>query len=281
MIDLIQLYLVNISNHLKDFAWSSILIKSGITLLQIFAIYIGFVILRGLGNKLTERTFTKVNQRKGVSVARAKTLESLTKNIIGYVLIFFLVITILQLFGIQATAILAGAGVVGLAIGFGAQGLVSDVVTGFFILLERQMDVGDYVTIGALEGIVEEVGLRTAQVRGFNGTLHYIPNRTITTLSNHSRGNMRALVDITVPASNNIDEAISEIQKICHLIAEINPAIIEGPRVLGVQTYGTNEVVLRVIAKVKNGEQTAVEAQLKRALHEKIHEYLKITSEGK
>ncbi|WP_275898344.1 mechanosensitive ion channel family protein [Peribacillus alkalitolerans] len=281
MIDIVQLGWIDISTSIKNIAWSSILLKSGKILLQIVAIYIGFIIVRGLGHKLTERAFSRVNQRKGISVSRAKTLESLTKNIIGYVLIFFLVVTVLQLFGIQATAILAGAGVVGLAIGFGAQGLVSDVVTGFFILLERQMDVGDYVTIGNFEGIVEEVGLRTALVRGFNGTLHYIPNRTITTLSNHSRGNMRALVDITVPASDNLDVAISEIQEICNEISKDNHSIMEGPRVLGVQTYGTSEVVLRVIAKVKNGEQSIVEAQLKKALHEKIHRYLKISSEGK
>lgn len=97
---------------------------------------------------------------------------------------------ILDLFHYNPTALLAGAGVVGLAIGFGAQGLVSDIVTGFFILLEKQFDVGEYITVAGFDGIVEQIGLRTTQLRSFDGTLHFIPNRSILNVSNHSRGTM-------------------------------------------------------------------------------------------
>src|SRR5690625_4790517 len=129
-----------------------------------------------------------------MSVSRRKTLQSIANNIFSYLLLFVLIGVIFELFGLDIKALLAGAGIAGLAIGFGAQGLVSDVVTGFFILLEKQIDVDDYITVAGTDGIVEEVGLRTTKIRGFDGSLHFIPNRMIDSVSNHSRGNMRALV---------------------------------------------------------------------------------------
>ncbi|MFP3422177.1 mechanosensitive ion channel, partial [Bacillus sp. SIMBA_161] len=91
---------------------------------------------------------------------RALTLRALADNVFSYVLVFILVATLFGLFGLSVASLIAGAGIVGLAIGFGAQGLVSDVVTGFFLLLEKQIDVNDYVTVGAIDGVVESVGLR-------------------------------------------------------------------------------------------------------------------------
>lgn len=114
-----------------------------------------------------------------------------------------------------------------MAVGFGAQGLVSEIVTGFFILLEKQLDVGDYITVSTFDGIVEQVGLRTTQIRSFDGTLHYIPNRNITNVSNHSRGTMQALVDIKVPAERNIDEMIHILQQVCDETAAALPQIKE------------------------------------------------------
>ncbi|NUH82723.1 mechanosensitive ion channel family protein [Bacillus firmus] len=137
-------------------------------------------------------------------------------------------------------------------------------------LLERQIGVGDYVTTGSYSGIVEQIGLKTTQIRGFDGTLHYLPNREITSLSNHSRGKMRALIDIGISYDDNIDEAITVLQEACDRIAEENQAIVEGPNVIGVQTLGSSDVVLRIIAKTENMEQWAVERQLRKALKEAL-----------
>jgi small conductance mechanosensitive channel len=253
--------------------WEAILIEAGIILLKLAAICIAFLIVKAAGNRIIHKSFEGIKNKEKVSPGRSKTLESLAKNIFSYVLIFIFIVTVLQIFGIEATAILAGAGVVGLAIGFGAQGLVSDVVTGFFILLERQVDVGDYVTTGSYSGVVEQIGLKTTQIRGFDGTLHFIPNREITSLSNHSRGNMRALVDIGISYDDNIDEAIAVLQGACDKIAAENQAIVEGPNVIGVQTLGSSDVVLRVIAKTENMEQWAVERELRKALKEALDEH--------
>ncbi|MGA5687960.1 mechanosensitive ion channel family protein [Cytobacillus pseudoceanisediminis] len=256
--------------NLSQINWEALLVDAGLILLKLSAIYFAFLIVKSAGNKIIHKSFEGIGRKERISPGRSKTLQSLAKNIFSYVLIFIFAVTILQIFGIKATAILAGAGVVGLAVGFGAQGLVSDVVTGFFILLERQIDVGDYVTTGSYSGIVEQIGLKTTQIRGFDGTLHYIPNREITSLSNHSRGNMRALVDIGISYDDNIDKAITVLQETCDKIAEANQAIVEGPNVIGVQTLGSSDVVLRIIAKTENMEQWAVERQLRKALKEAL-----------
>ena len=168
--------------------------------------------------------------------------------------------------------LLAGAGVVGLAIGFGAQGLVSDIVTGFFILLERQIDVGDYITVASYDGIVEEIGLRTTQIRGFDGTLHFIPNREINSVSNHSRGNMRALVDIGVRYDENIDQALGILNNVCNQFQK-DERFIDGPNVIGVQEFGTTQIVLRIIGKTVNNEQWGAERDIRKAILEAFDEH--------
>ncbi len=253
---------------LANFNWEALLINSGIIILKVIGILIAFTIVKGIGNKLIQRTFTRLMNREEITEGRALTLQRLAENILSYALIFILVASLFSIFGLSVASLIAGAGIVGLAIGFGAQGLVSDVVTGFFLLLEKQIDVNDYVTVGAVDGVVEAVGLRTTQIRGFDGTLHYLPNREITSVSNHSRGNMRALVDIGVSYDDNIDQAIEVMQRACDQVASENPVIVEGPNVIGVQAFGSSEVVLRVIAKTQNGEQWAVERQLRKAIKE-------------
>jgi len=253
---------------LGNFNWEVLLINTGIVALKVIGIFIAFAIVKAVGNKVLQRTFTRLMNREDITEGRALTLQRLAENILSYVLIFILVASLFSIFGLSVASLIAGAGIVGLAIGFGAQGLVSDVVTGFFLLLEKQIDVNDYVTVGAVDGVVEAVGLRTTQIRSFDGTLNYLPNREITSVSNHSRGNMRALVDIGISYDDNIDHAIEVMQRACDLVASENPVVVEGPNVIGVQAFGSSEVVLRVIAKTQNGEQWAVERQLRKAIKE-------------
>lgn len=254
----------------KNFDWEVLLIEAGVIAAQIIGILIAFFIARAIGNKVIGRFFNKLLKKGDVTKGRALTLQSLSENVFGYVLIFILVATIFSIFGLSVASLIAGAGIVGLAIGFGAQGLVSDVVTGFFLLLEKQIDVNDYVTVGSIDGIVEAVGLRTTQIRSFDGTLNYIPNRDITTVSNHSRGNMRALVDIGVSYDADIDKAVAVIQSACDRVAADNETIVEGPDVIGVQAFGASDVTLRIIAKAKSGEQWGVERQLRQAIKEAL-----------
>ncbi|MCC9882215.1 mechanosensitive ion channel family protein, partial [Streptococcus agalactiae] len=113
---------------------------------------------------------------------------------------------ILSILGVPISSLLAGAGIAGVAIGLGAQGFLSDVVNGFFILLENQFDVGDIINVGTVSGTVTNVGIRTTQIHDFDGTLHFIPNRNITIVSNKSRSNMRAQIDIPLFVHTNLDQ---------------------------------------------------------------------------
>ncbi|WP_244094322.1 mechanosensitive ion channel family protein [Jeotgalibacillus salarius] len=259
-----------LSARLAEYEWGALFISIGIAALKIIGVIIIFMIAKAIGNRILSRVFAKYEHKENISVGRARTLESLTKNVLGYVLIFILIVTILQVVNIDVTALIAGAGIIGLAIGFGAQGLVSDVVTGFFILLEKQIDIGDYITTGSFSGICEEVGLRQTKIRGFDGTLHYVPNREITSMSNHSRGNMRAMIDIGISYDDDIDKAITVLQEVCDKVAESNSNIVEGPNVVGVQELGSSDVVIRVIGKTQNMEQWSVERELRKEMKEAL-----------
>jgi moderate conductance mechanosensitive channel len=257
---------------IKDIDWNFIVFQLGTGVLQIFAILIGFVIVKKIATKVLHRSFDRLAKKDNFSTSRVKTLEKLANNLLTYILAFIVVVMVFEVFGLDTKTLIAGAGVIGLAVGFGAQGLVSDVVTGFFLLAEKQIEVDDYVTLAGFGGIVEEVGLRTTKVRGFDGTLHYIPNREIKSLSNHSRGNMRALVDIGISYDDDIDKAIDVLQHACDQVAANEPALKEGPNVLGVQSFGASEVTLRIVAKTENMQQWSVERKLRKAIKEALDE---------
>ncbi|MET3729205.1 small conductance mechanosensitive channel [Fictibacillus halophilus] len=250
--------------------WAELMLSAGLWAAKFLLIIVMFLVIRSIGRRVINRMFDKAATHRKMSSGRIITLQKLVVNLFSYVLIFVFAGILFKQFGLEIGTLIAGAGVVGLAIGFGAQGLVSDVVTGFFILLEKQMEVGDYVTIGGVDGIVEEVGLRTTHIRAFDGTLNYMPNREISTIANHTRGNMRALVDIGIAYEENIDKALVVLQDACDKVKENNPSIMEGPNVLGVHMLGSSDVVIRIISKTINGEQWAVERELRKALKEAL-----------
>lgn len=250
--------------------WTEVGTKALAIILQLIAILIVFFIIRAIGRRLISSSFTKMSNQKNFSESRGKTLEKLVNNLFSYVLIFILITFIVGIFEYDVTALIAGAGIIGLAVGFGAQGLVSDIVTGFFILLEKQIEVDEYISVAGLDGVVEEVGLRTTKLRGFDGTVHFIPNREIGSLSNHSRSNMRALVDMSISYGDNIDEAMQVLQQACDKVAQEDDLIKDGPHVLGVQNLGDSDVVIRVIAQTANMEQWGVERKLRQAMKEAL-----------
>ena len=255
-----------------DFQWEQLLFDIGEVLLRVIFFYLVYKLIKIFTNKVVETIFSRLQAKSNGTDNRTKTLESLTKNIISYIYSFILIVTILELFDIKVTAILAGAGIVGLAVGFGAQGLVSDVVTVFFILLERQIDVGDEVTIGLIKGTVEVVGLKTLQVRDYDGSLHFIPNRQIATVSNHSRGTMRAMVEIKLSTDDNFELITMVIQDICKKMAEENEDIVLGPDILGIQEIGVSDFTIRIVARTANGRQAYVERVLRQQIKLAIDE---------
>lgn len=220
------------------------------------------------GNSLIQKIFTPVPDRPAyLPENKAKTLSALLTSVWRYLiwaLAIVLVITELDIMDIGP--ILAGAGIVGLAVGFGAQNLVRDIISGFFIILEDQFSVGDYITTGTFSGIVEELGLRITKIRDFSGELHIVPNGYIEAVTNRTRGNMRAMVDVTVAYEEEVEAVLSVLEEAVRQYALADPDIVEGPTVLGVVELAEAGVVIRIIARTVPMTQWKVERGLRRAV---------------
>ena len=163
--------------------------------------------------------------------------------------------------GVPVGTLLAGAGIMSVALGLGAQGFVTDMVTGFFILLEQQFSVGDSVKIGMIEGTVHAVGLRTTQVLGYDGTLHFIPNRNITIVSNLSRNDMRALIDVRIDPNKDLT-AMKDIMAAVNekLVPKYRDNITKEPVIIGTVDTGNGALAMRVVIYTKNGAQVKIQA---------------------
>nr|WP_307774194.1 mechanosensitive ion channel family protein [Macrococcus caseolyticus] len=182
-------------------------------------------------HKMIEQFFY-VRRRTNLSHSekRDTTLVKLLQNIASYVTWFIIITTILSNFGVKVESIIAGAGVAGIAIGFGAQTLVKDIITGFFIIFENQFDVGDYVKINTTgttvaEGTVQSIGLRSTRIRSFTGELTILPNGTMNEIVNFSVNNSLAVFDITVSSEENLEdvEAVSAGEAKIKISAETLP----------------------------------------------------------
>ncbi|ADD03582.1 MULTISPECIES: small-conductance mechanosensitive channel MscS [Thermoanaerobacter] len=217
-----------------------------------------------IGDILISR-FYKLQAKGKIQLPERKigTLMSLTKNILRYVIYFIAAASILKIFNIDMTSILAVAGIGSLAIGFGAQNLVKDVISGFFVIFEDQFGVGDYITINNFSGLVEEVGLRTSKIRDFSGDLHIIPNGEIKTVTNHTRGSMRALVNVGVPYEEDVDKITNVLKQICEDIKKSRNDIIDGPTVLGITDFQDSQVLITIVAKTEPMKQWEVEREIR------------------
>lgn len=231
-----------------------------------------FLIAKRVLNFIFTHAIAKSISLSRQTEARKKTIVKLLHNIMSYTLYFFFISWVLSILGVPVSSLLAGAGLAGVALGLGAQGFLTDVVNGFFILLENQFEVGDSVVIGSVEGNISSVGIRTTQIRGFDGTLHFIPNRNITIVSNKSRGDMRVQIDIPIYAH-------TDLAKVSNIIKTINkeqlpafPEIVGSPTILGPCTNTTAQLVFRVDIFVQNGKQNYIYSNFYRLYQEALLE---------
>ncbi|KRE39672.1 mechanosensitive ion channel protein MscS [Paenibacillus sp. Soil522] len=191
---------------------------------------------------------------------RMTTVGKLMKNVASYVVYFITVMLILSEFGINLGPLLAGAGVLGLAIGFGAQSLVKDIITGFFIVLEDQFAVGDVIQTGQFKGTVDMIGLRTTRVQSWTGEVHIIPNGMINEVTNFSVNNTIAVVDITIAFEEEVDRALDVIRHTMITLRDEN--LINAPEVLGIQAIAPTGVTIRVIAECRPNTHSIVSRTL-------------------
>lgn len=241
-------------------------------IVSLLLLLIVFLIAKRVLNFIFTHAIAKSISLSRQTEARKKTIVKLLHNIMSYTLYFFSISWVLSILGVPASSLLAGAGLAGVALGLGAQGFLTDVVNGFFILLENQFEVGDSVVIGSVEGNISSVGIRTTQIRGFDGTLHFIPNRNITVVSNKSRGDMRVQIDIPIYAH-------TDLAKVSNIIKTINkeqlpafPEIVGSPTILGPCTNTTAQLVFRVDIFVQNGKQNYIYSNFYRLYQEALLE---------
>lgn len=216
------------------------------------------ILIHKAGLAFIKSSFRK--SKKGVSENRVDTLYTITKNVFQYTLFFIFLYSLLTIIGIPVGSLLAGAGIAGIAIGLGAQGFINDIITGFFIILERQLEVGDIVKINEVKGTVIAVGIRTTQIKSADGTLNFIPNRTILLISNSSRNDMLVQIDIRIDPSENLElirKIIKEVNQ--KLGPEYADNIKNGPNILGLTDIGEGNFAFRVSMYVKNGTQAAMQ----------------------
>lgn len=241
-------------------------------IVSLLLLLIVFLIAKRVLNFIFTHAIAKSISLSRQTEARKKTIVKLLHNIMSYTLYFFFISWVLSILGVPVSSLLAGAGLAGVALGLGAQGFLTDVVNGFFILLENQFEVGDSVVIGSVEGNISSVGIRTTQIRGFDGTLHFIPNRNITVVSNKSRGDMRVQIDIPIYAH-------TDLAKVSNIIKTINkeqlpafPEIVDSPTILGPCTNTTAQLVFRVDIFVQNGKQNYIYSNFYRLYQEALLE---------
>ncbi|NNF65568.1 MAG: mechanosensitive ion channel family protein [Acidimicrobiia bacterium] len=195
------------------------------------------------------------------SVQRLQTLESVLTSLASVVIYLVAILIILGEFNINLGPLIAGAGIAGIAIGFGAQAVVKDFLAGIFMLIEDQFGVGDVIDVGEATGVVEAVSLRTTKIRDVDGTVWFVPNGEIQRVGNKSQEWARAVVDVQVAYDTDLPKAKEVIKAVADEVwgDQLEGAtIMQAPEIWGVQSFGDNSIAIRLALVTEPGEQFAV-----------------------
>lgn len=198
---------------------------------------------------------------------RTETIASVLGNLATWGLTFTVISIALTEAGVSAGAIVAGAGILGAGLGFGAQSLVKDLISGLFIVFEDQYGVGDSVDLGQAEGVVESVGLRVTQVRDLEGTLWFVRNGEIMRVGNQSQGWARAVIDVAIEYQTDVSKAQEALLKAAK---SIKGKALGEPEIWGINTMSGDEVVLRLVQKTKPEDKDAVARLLRQAVKDEF-----------
>jgi small-conductance mechanosensitive channel len=253
---------------------------SWMVLADVAKIVLLYLLLRFVLRRLVDRVLwpaLKQGEKKidPAQASRIKTLASLVNSSISYILTFVFGIMLLRALRLDPIPLLTTASVAGLAVGFGAQKLVKDMISGFFILLEDQYAVGDYVTVGAVTGTVEEVGLRTTRIRDDAGKLYILSNGDITQVCNQSRGAVASFVEIGIAPAADVGKATDIINKAGEELAHAQSGLgfAEPPSVQGLGAMDAAKLTLRVSCPVTApAKLTQAQIALRGLAHQRLVE---------
>jgi moderate conductance mechanosensitive channel len=218
-----------------------------------------------LGRSHTDTSAVQIERGK----QRASTLGAVLRSGAGFVIYGTALVMALGEFDVNLGPLIASAGIAGIAIGFGAQKLVQDFLSGIFMVIEDQYGVGDIVDVGEASGVVEAVNLRTTRIRDLNGTLWHVPNGEIRRVGNKSQTWARAVIDVDVAYDTDLDAAAAVIKQVADGLWHEDIAhatVLEEPEVMGVEGFGPDAISFRLIMKVEPAEQFAVAREIRRRL---------------
>lgn len=251
----------------------SVMTAVGAAGLRIFLIVVGAVLLIRVAYVAIHRIEVTVDDGDPLlseREKRARTLATILRKVTSVTVIIVAILTVLQELGVDTKAIVTAAGIGGVALGFGAQNLVRDVISGFFMLLENQIRVGDVVTInGSVSGQVEDITLRTTILRDLEGNVHIFPNGTIEYLTNKTKNWSRAVIDVGVAYKEDVDRVMAVLRDIGDELAAdeaFRPLIVEPLQVLGVNDFGESQVTIRTMITTLPLKQWDVARELRRRI---------------
>jgi small conductance mechanosensitive channel len=239
----------------------------GPKLVQCIGIFFTTRVLIELSQVLLCEAFGQFRDEEN-SEQKGRTLVPLLQSVSQYVLYFGSAMVMLDVLGIDTRPIMAGAGIVGLAVGLGAQSLVTDVVSGFFILFENQYLVGDFVEVDKASGVVEAVGIRVTQIRDGQGKLHIIPNGAIKGVVSYSKGYVNAVVDLQVPAGSDLEKTFQALAEAGRRLRQTHREILADTQIQGLVEFGTSEMTVRAVTKVRPGSHLTMQNEYRRLLKE-------------
>lgn len=241
--------------------------------LEILLVVVIAIAVTRVGSRVTRRSVQSLVARSAArtegaarAAGRAETLAGVAVSLLRISVWTIAGLMILDKLGINLAPVLAGVSIVGVAVGFGAQSLVKDFVSGFFMLAEDQFGVGDGITVLDVTGSVEEVNLRVTRLRTSDGTVWFIPNGEIRKVGNSAKEWSRAVVDVTIPADADVDAATAAIREEATAFAQEDAwreTVLEPPEVLGVESASPSDTTLRVAAKTTPGDGGRVARELR------------------
>lgn len=232
---------------------------------------IAYLILQTVVPRFIRRTIAvRMKDKQDIEVQkRGKTLSNVIRNTFGILIIVLVLITILPELGINIGPLLASIGILGLAIGFGAQSLVKDIINGLFILVENQYGIGDVVKVAGIAGLVEEINLRRTILRDLDGIVHYIPNGEINVASNFTKGFSRVNMNISVAYGEDLDRVIHVINRTCTTMAEEKDwkdKMIKPPQVLRVDALGDSGIEIKILGDTQPLAQWDIMGELRKRI---------------
>ena len=225
---------------------------NGDKMLAAIAVAIGIVLLYLIIARLLRGIVNRIAEKGGDSAARAETLWAMLRRVLLIVFVAIGVLTVAVVVGIPITPLLAVGSAVGVAVGFGAQDLVKDIIAGFFILAEDQYHIGDVIRVADVAGAVEDIRLRVTVLRDLDGYVHYVPNGQIQVTTNLTQQFSQVVIDVGVAYKVDVDHALEVLGDELRKLAadpDWSSMVIEEPQILGVDALGDSAVVLRGVMK--------------------------------